>query len=313
VEGDDEAHPWLPQRDLLGSGRFARELVVEVDDDGTATLRFGDGVHGRRPTPGTTLAARYRVGNGTDGNVGAGSIAHLVTPVGGVLEVWNPLPARGGAVPESLTQVRQFAPQAFRVPQRAVTEADYGEVSARRRDVQRARAAFRWTGSWHTAFVAPDRVGGDPDDPGFRGEIRDYLERFRMAGVDLAVRRPVFVPLLIEMTVCVEPGYFAPDVKRRLLEVFGRLEGAEGRHGFFHPDRWSFGDPVYLSQVYEAAMGVDGVSHVEVTALQRWDGSPGQALDTGVLEVAPHEIVRLDNDANFPENGKLALTMEGGL
>jgi hypothetical protein len=113
--------------------------------------------------------------------------------------------------------------------------------------------------------------------------------------------------------VCVEPGYFAPDVKRRLLEVFGRLEGAEGRHGFFHPDRWSFGDPVYLSQVYEAAMGVDGVSHVEVTALQRWDGSPGQALDTGVLEVAPHEIVRLDNDANFPENGKLALTMEGGL
>ena len=56
--------PWLPRRDLLGSDGDAAELVVEVEHDGTAILRFGDGVHGRRPETGTVFEATYRVGNG---------------------------------------------------------------------------------------------------------------------------------------------------------------------------------------------------------------------------------------------------------
>ena len=42
-------------------------------------LRFGDGVHGRRPETGTEFEATYRVGNGTAGNIGAGAIAHVAT------------------------------------------------------------------------------------------------------------------------------------------------------------------------------------------------------------------------------------------
>jgi hypothetical protein len=45
--------PWSPQADLLESGADAAEFVVEVEADGSATLRFGDGVHGRRPETGT--------------------------------------------------------------------------------------------------------------------------------------------------------------------------------------------------------------------------------------------------------------------
>ena len=45
--------PWTPQLDLLGSDGDAPEFVVEVEHDGAATLRFGDGEHGRRPDTGT--------------------------------------------------------------------------------------------------------------------------------------------------------------------------------------------------------------------------------------------------------------------
>ncbi len=302
---DGAPEPWQPQRDLLGSDRFARDFVVEVSDDGVASLRFGDGVtHGRRPAGGTSLEAHYRVGNGRSGNVGAATIRHLVTSSAGIAAVRNPFPARGGIDPESMTQVRQFAPQAFRVQERAVTAADYAEVLERRADVQRAVAAFRWTGSWHTAFVTADRIGGDSADPAFRAGVRDYLERFRMAGVDLDVRRPAFVPLHVEVTVCVRPGYFAANVELRLREAFGR---------FFDPDAFTFGQPVYLSRLYEVAMSVDGVAHADITTFQRWGALPAQELANGVLPVGKHEIARLDNDPNFPENGKLVLTMAGGL
>ena len=42
---------WAPQRDLLNSDADTTEFVVEVDNDGTAYLRFGDNDHGRRPIP----------------------------------------------------------------------------------------------------------------------------------------------------------------------------------------------------------------------------------------------------------------------
>src|SRR5208282_4606477 len=44
---------WAPQRDLLSSDAFQYQFVAEVDNDGTAYLRFGDGVQGSEPTAST--------------------------------------------------------------------------------------------------------------------------------------------------------------------------------------------------------------------------------------------------------------------
>src|SRR5437870_1226470 len=77
LHGDGE--DWFPQKDLLASDRFAPEFVAEMEDDGTATLRFGDGILGRKPAPGARFSASYRVGAGTAGNVGAETLARVVT------------------------------------------------------------------------------------------------------------------------------------------------------------------------------------------------------------------------------------------
>ena len=119
-----ETVDWTPRPDLLASGD-APEFVLETEHDGTATVRFVDGTHGRRPEEGTAFTARYRVGTGTAGNIGADSLGHVATADGRVTGVTNPLPAAGGVEPESAAQVRRDAPQAFGVPERAVTEADW--------------------------------------------------------------------------------------------------------------------------------------------------------------------------------------------
>ncbi|MCU0500458.1 MAG: putative baseplate assembly protein [Anaerolineae bacterium] len=304
---------WAPQRDLLGSDRFATEFVVEVEADGVPTLRFGDNVLGQRPEPGTRFKARYRVGNGVAGNVGAGAIARVVSDNADILRVWNPLPAVGGVDPEAMAQVRQFAPQAFRVQARAVTPADYVEVTQRRADIQRAAATMRWTGSWYTAFVTADRAGGLAVDDRFETDLRGYLDRYRMAGVDLEINGPIPVPLELALLICVKPDHFRSDVKQALLRVFSSRTLPDGRRGFFHPDNFTFGQSLYLSRVYQAALAVDGVESVEVMKFQRWGKTPHGELAAEVLTTGPFEVIRLDNDPNFPENGKIEFTMDGGL
>ncbi|PAP76015.1 putative baseplate assembly protein [Rubrivirga marina] len=311
---DDGDEVWAPRRDLLGSGRFAAEFVAEVDTEGEATLRFGDGVLGKAPAAGSTFTATYRVGNGPAGNVGADAITTVVG-VGGVTGARNPMPAVGGTAPERLDAVRQFAPQAFRTQERAVTAADYAEVTERHPGVQKAAATFRWTGSWMTVFVIVDRVGGLPvrSDARFLREIRAHIDRYRLAGYDVEIQDPVYVPLDLALAVCVAPGHIRPDVHRQLLIALGRHERPDGSRGFFHPDRFTFGQPVYLSQIYRAAMAVEGVASVEVQRFQRLDDGAHGEIAAGVLRTAALEIVRLDNDPSRPGNGRIEFDLTRGL
>ncbi|MFC3284020.1 putative baseplate assembly protein [Litchfieldella rifensis] len=303
---------WGARRDLLASRATDRHFVLESEDDGSTRLRFGDDRHGRRPDTGTAFTASYRIGNGPEGNVGADSIVHAVTLEGRIERVVNPLPARGGVARENAAEVRRHAPHAFRTQERAVTPADYAEVSERLGGVQRAAAGLRWTGSWHTVFATIDREGGEPIDADFAATAIAHLDRYRMAGHDLRINEPVHVSLEIDLLVCVDAGYFRSDVRRGLLDVLGSHTRADGTLGLFHPDNFSFAQTVFLSPLYAAARQVPGVASVQVTRFHRQGQEDATPLADGFMPLGRLEIARLDNDPNFPEHGVLRLDLHGG-
>jgi hypothetical protein len=181
--------------------------------------------------------------------------------------------------------------------------------------VQRAAARFRWTGSWYTVFVIIDRIGGltAKRDPRFKTAFRAHLERYRLAGYDLEIADPIYVPLDLELLVCVRPGYFRSDVLAALRRVFSRQEFADGTSGFFHPDNFTFGQSLFLSRVYQTAMKVSGVASVELRKFQRYGRPANHELANAVITAAPLEILRLDGDPNFPENGKIEFDLHGAL
>lgn len=320
--GSAQPEEWTPVRDLLSSHANSREFVVEVEADGTTFIRFGDDIRGAQPTPGTKFFAVYRVGNGEAGNIGADALAHLVSPAisdaAAVIAVRNPLPAAGGIAPETIEQVRQNAPSAFRVQERAVTPADYEEILVRKElaercgiEVQRVAATPRWTGSWHTMFVTVDRLSsaaGVETFADFEPRLRNCIERYRMAGEDLEIDEPQYVSLDIELGVCIKRGYFFSDVKKELLDVFSDKVLANNQRGLFHPDNLSFGQPVYVSTLIAAAQAVAGVDSVMVKKFQRQHIDTNDALISGKLELGRLEIARLSNDPNFPERGSLTVT-----
>jgi len=311
---DGQTTTWNAQRTLLNSSAAANEFVVEVDDLGRAHLRFGDNQHGTAPQLGTVFSAGYRVGNGTTGNVGAETIVHMVASqadLTNIAAVRNPLAAAGGVDPETNDSVRRNAPQAFRVQERAVTPADYDAVTESQRGVHRAAARPRWTGSWYTMFIAVDPDAGVAPAP-LKAGLAPVVNNYRMAGVDLEFDDPHYVPLEIEIHVCVADDYFRADVEAALLQAFSNRLLPDGTKGLFYPDNFDFGQTVYLSPIYAAAHAVPGVASGQVTTFQR-QGTPDPTyLLNGEIPLNRLEIARLDNDRNFPEHGVLRLDLNGG-
>lgn len=308
---------WVPRRDLLASNASDRHFVVEMNDDGIAHLRFGDGLCGSQPGAGLAFLASYRLGNGVAGNVSAEQINRILfhsTAVDGVsVVVRNPLPAQGGIEPEPVAEVKLYAPGAFRKHlDRAVTATDYATLAERNPRLQKASALLRWTGSWYEAAVAVDPRDSNVADEAALRHVRGHLHPYRRVGHDLAVSAADYVPLELGLHVCVQPHFLRAHVEAALLDVFSNRILAGGRRGFFHPDNLTFGEGVYLSRLVAAAQAVAGVRSVEVKTFQRLFDPPGDELAAGVLVLRPTEIPRLDNDPNFPEHGKINLTLGGG-
>ena len=305
---------WLPQQDLLESGELDPAFVVEVETDGTATLRFGDDINGMRPKSGTAFTALYRIGNGALPGMSAPTLSpgHMTPSGAPFLSCRNPLPATGGTDPETNDQIRRRAPQAFLTQERAVTMTDYNAMTELNSQVDRASASLRWTGSWYTVFIAVEPNGGGNLAPSAAKGLKRGLERYRLAGQDLVLDSPQYVSLEIVLTVCVDPYYFNGDVKKALLQVLSNRILPNGQKGVFYPDNFTFGQTVYLSPVYAAARSVAGVVSVTATTFQPQGVTTNQYLNAGEIQLAPLQVARLDNEPSFPDHGQLTLNIVGG-
>jgi hypothetical protein len=307
---DDQDTKWNPEPDLLSFDKLHHGFVVEIERDGTAYLRFGDDQHGAAPAKDASFRARYRVGNGTAGNLGSDTIAHVVTADSRIISVRNPLPAAGGRDPDTMETIRQLAPSRFRTQLRAVTEQDYGDAAERDPAVHAALATVRWTGSWQTAFVALDPAPRAPSTLAATTATR--LDLMRMAGVDLATEPAAIVGLRIALAVCIKPHYATGEIEQALRRVFTAGPTCDGTLGLLDPANFSFGQTVYLSPFIAAAQAVDGVAAVRATAFQRVDDPANDATGIGYITMRRLEIPRLDNDPSRPDRGFLELTVDAG-
>jgi hypothetical protein len=297
-------------RRVVGYRRIGEEIVHQdyAGSDGK-TVRFGDNAFGKVPEN-KMFKVAYRLGNGRSGNVAADTLVNFDnTSVTFVGSVTNPFSAQNGTDAETAEEVKQLAPEAFRaVTYRAVRKEDYREAAERLNWVQRAGARFRWTGSWLTAFVTPDPLGTVALSESRREELAVQLDRFRQAGREAVVADPDYADIDLKITVCVQPFAYPGDVEARVLKT---LVGNKKTAGFFSADNFTFGDPLRRSQLEAAIQQVPGVRAVGEIQIRRRGYFDWRVL-TGPYEVGIWEVLRLENDPDYPEQGTLELIMEGG-
>ncbi|SDW70415.1 putative baseplate assembly protein [Arthrobacter sp. cf158] len=238
------------------------------------------------PAPGAEVRAWFRSGGGAGGNVGAGQLTVLRSPVPGA-KVTNPEPATGGRDGESLENALRRAPQDFQARDRAVTVRDYEVLARRHGGVGRARA-FTRKDLWEFAKPGEVEIVLVPFVPGTRTaahqplraaelaaqsrdevrlEVEKYLRRRSTVGADPVVRWGLYKQVVVDARIVVRPDEDAEAVKVRIV---GRL--SEGISPL-SPDSSSygsgFGKPLRVSNLYRAMEEAEpGVQYVDRVRLE---------------------------------------------
>ena len=323
----DEVPSLIYSNDSAESGDH---FVVETDENRRSLVRFGNGKNGMELPDGAEVSCTYQYGEPLEGNVGADMIsnfdaAKVTTDFGINLRAcWNPFDVTNGRDPEPAAEIIRRVPESYRQNQlRAITLQDYVARAEQVKGVARAAARYAWTGSWRTVRVTINPAGTGELSYKLRKEVEAWLNAVRLIGEDLEVRPPVFVPLDINVILCAMPGVWPQDIKSILEQEFSDGWTPDGRKGFFHPDLWTFGQPLYASQIVGHAMKVKGVEHV--VAQKKGPGSAGPSISVRIkrrngpfepmeslTQVAYNEIIQVQNDPDHVERGSIAFEVKGG-
>ena len=246
---------WEQVSTLKDSAADDHHYVVRMTETGRATIRFGDGVNGRRlPSGRNNIRVRYRVGSGPGGNLDEGSLVKPVKPHPLVKDVLQPLPSAGGGGMEDAAALRNNAPATLLTLERAVSLSDFAHLAASQSSVWQARAHRRILHGGKAQSVAVVIVPVD----GVRSEsindaVRAFLQKHALPGVQVTVDS--FEPQLfdLEVTIRVRTGAFIADAVKRA--VAAALEAQ------FRLKQRTLGQPLYLSEVYRVVEGIRGVEN----------------------------------------------------
>ncbi|MBE9594032.1 MAG: baseplate J/gp47 family protein, partial [Proteobacteria bacterium] len=194
----------------------------------------------------------------------------------------------------------------------AVTSADYELLAMNTPGlrVARAKAIPRYHPSQKsevpgivTVIVVPHSQQAKPKKPsvGFLKTVYTHLNKHRLLTTELFVIPPEYVDVSVDATVVIKPKYrketVEENVRTELASFLHPIRGGIDRNG------WTFGRPVYISELYEIIDRVDGVDYVKSLVLKEKDGE-WQASDIdipahGLVYSGTHKIKAKEEKADF--------------
>jgi hypothetical protein len=249
---------WDEVRSLYGINRKNRVFITSLADDGTVTIKFGDGKTGARlPTGSENVTATYRVGTGMQGMVKAGQLSLLLSRPLGVQGVINPLAPAGADDPEKLENARKNAPMKVLTLDRVVSLSDFEDFTRAFSGIGKASAVWLWGGGIryvHITIASADEKGVDDTSDLYKNlwkaidESKDPVVQFRI---------DTFTPLSFDISarILVNEKYISD-------KVFAAVKDALN-NAFSFPKR-NFGQPVTESEINAVIQGVEGVVAVDL-------------------------------------------------
>jgi hypothetical protein len=238
-----------------------RIFTTSIGDDGTVTVRFGDGNRGARlPSGAQNVKATYRRGIGLDGLVRAGQLSTLLTRPPGLKSVINSLDAEGADEPESLADARQNAPLTVVTLDRVVSLEDYENFSRAYAGIAKALATWTWDGRTRGVFLTVAGARGAAVSSPLAQELVNAIHRAGDPFVPIHVASYKSARFRVSARITVHPDH-EPDRVRDGVSAAWRAAFA------FEP--LSFGQPVILSEVIALGHAVPGVVALNVTRLHR--------------------------------------------
>jgi len=260
---------WTEVDSLATAGLTNSYTAEYFGNDSQLRIRFGDGTFGNVPLVGAQIKITYRSGGGTVGNVAAGAIDGVIqADCNGTisLPISNLTAAAGGADREDIEDMRRDIPVYIRTQDRAITKADFDDLSRGFSDpsageIGRASTILRV--SSYSANIVDVYAWAESGDTfvAASSALRDALWQY------------LYDRAVITVTVCIQPGNLQlvnfdlgtvyVDSNYDKDTVGDNIDTA--LKALFTRDENVPGGSLYISEVYKAVMGVDGVDQFTLT------------------------------------------------
>lgn len=254
---------WHEEPTLYGDEARAHSYEVQMEDDGSARIRFGDGIRGARlPSGQENVMAVYRKGIGSSGNLKAGQLSQLMSRPLGLKAVINPQPSGGGVDAESSEDARDNIPLGVRTLGRAVSLRDYEDFARAYTGIAKSQARVLDIHAIRTIFItvagkkASRPQKGGPTLTKLLASLRKSSDPF--VACDAAPYNEAYFKLALRFKR-------HPDHDRDI--VLAAVEAALRKAFSF--DARDFGQAVARSEVISVAQQVTGVVGVDVDYFYR--------------------------------------------
>jgi uncharacterized phage protein gp47/JayE len=275
--------PWNYVESLTEAGPNQLVFTTNIDEDGTTSLEFGDGINGAIPPAGQVISALYRTSAGIAGNLNSGTIEEVTFIPGntvpeaiGYLSVTNPSASYGGADGDDNDQIRAKVKNAITTRRRAITLTDYAALATQVPTVGRAKALAAvyssvtlYLQNQNDDSVTPGVVSGTPTSAWTQlsGEISAYLADKIPVGTTVTIQPPTYVDFYVTLDVVANASYNNDDVEQDIRDAF------LNPGGLFAYESVDFGQLVAYSAVMSKAFAVDGVRSVVISKLNTDNGA----------------------------------------
>jgi uncharacterized phage protein gp47/JayE len=273
---------WTETLDFSTSGPNDNVYVTRVDEYGYSTVYFGDGKNGRIPVNGSQVAATYRAGGGSRGNIGQGSILLLTSAIQGIVSALAASAGSGGADAETLDHARSAAPASLATLKRGVTANDIATLTAQADNS--IIAAQVTVEDWNTVNVAiltnSMSVASPSLPPAVATNVANYVAPRMMVTQTLTLSAVTLVLVYLSGNLYISAGSSQAAVLANVTSAITT---------FFALGRLSLGQNIYLSVIEALIMGVSGVDHVDLTNLS--ESSSGSTI--GDITIAPGTVAVL--------------------
>lgn len=260
--------PWRQVPSLHEAGPGDQVFIVRIDEQGYATVLFGDGTHGARlPSGQDNVTARYRTADAISEPLPGFSLTLLDNRPLGVRAVQNPLPTFGAVAPEPIEEGRANVPVRARTIDRAVSVPDYQDFALALGGVGKATARALWADGAFTVHVTIAPSDGTPLEPD--APLLQQVSAALAAVADplLAVRVQSFRPTLFAVSARV---ILAAGVDRSRVLAAARAALVEA-YSFARRD---FNQPVAAADILSILQDVPGVVAAQLVSLRRTGEEP---------------------------------------
>lgn len=275
---------WEQTDDLRARDDTGAVFAVEIDAEGRASVRVGDGEQGAALPSGADIELRYRIGVGKAGNRAGGVIGELGSAHPAVGTTFNPLPTVGGSEPESTEQAQRKARSGIHALDRAISMADVrslaetydGVLCAHAvRDPLRRREHLRVVVCGEEAATLSDVE---------REQLRQFLSVRLPPGATATIANHRVVAVRARVRIWVSRG---ADPLTAIGEIRLRLglDRADDRApGLLDARQASLGRDVVISDLYACLQGLEGVERAQVEALYRADARSQRSELIGIAD-----------------------------